>query len=63
MLVNDPPVPDPADPTRLDPKVFGGRAMTYYGRWTYKYEKGAEKHAAAVFIVHETAGNLCTRRG
>ena len=54
MLVNDPPVPDPADRARLDPKVFGGRAMTYYGRWTYKYEKGAEKHAAAVFIVHET---------
>jgi len=54
MLVNDPPVPDPADPTRLDPKVFGGRAMTYYGRWTYKYEMGAEKHAAAVLIVHET---------
>ncbi len=54
MLVNDPPVPDPADPTRLDPNIFGGRAMTYYGRWTYKYEKGAEKHAAAVFIVHET---------
>jgi len=54
MLVNDPPVPDPADPSKLDPKTFGGRAMTYYGRWTYKYEMGAEKKAAAVFIVHET---------
>ncbi len=54
MLVNDPPLPDPADPSRLDPKAFGGRAMTYYGRWTYKYEMGAEKNAAAVFIVHET---------
>ena len=54
MLINDPPVPDPADPSRLDPKTFGGRAMTYYGRWTYKYEMGAEKKAAAVFIVHET---------
>jgi Zn-dependent M28 family amino/carboxypeptidase len=54
VLVNDPPVPDPADPSRLDPKTFGGRAMTYYGRWTYKYEKGAEKKAAAVLIVHET---------
>ena len=54
VLVNDPPVPDPADPSRLDPNTFGGRAMTYYGRWTYKYEMGAEKHAAAVFIVHET---------
>ena len=54
MLVNDPPVPDPADPKQLDPKTFGGRAMTYYGRWIYKYEMGAEKKAAAVFIVHET---------
>ena len=54
MLVNDPPLPDPADPSRLDPKTFGGRAMTYYGRWTYKYEMGAEKKAAAVFLVHET---------
>jgi len=54
MLINDPPVPDPADPSKLDPKTFGGRAMTYYGRWTYKYEMGAEKKAAAVFIVHET---------
>ena len=55
VLVNDPPVPDPGDPNALDPKTFGGRAMTYYGRWTYKYEKAAELGAAAVFIVHETA--------
>ena len=54
MLINDPPVRDPADPSRLDSNTFGGRAMTYYGRWTYKYEMGAEKKAAAVFIVHET---------
>ncbi len=54
VLVGDPPVADPADPSTLDPKVFGGRAMTYYGRWTYKYEMGAEKKAAAVLIVHET---------
>jgi Zn-dependent M28 family amino/carboxypeptidase len=54
VLVNDPPVPDPADPNALDPKTFGGKAMTYYGRWTYKYEKAAELGAAAVFIVHET---------
>ncbi len=54
VLVGDPPVPDPADPSKLDPKTFGGRAMTYYGRWTYKYETGAEKNAAAVLIVHET---------
>jgi Zn-dependent M28 family amino/carboxypeptidase len=54
MLVNDPPLPDPANPKELDPQTFGGRAMTYYGRWTYKYEIGAEKGAAAVLIVHET---------
>ena len=54
MLVNDPPVPDPANAAALDPKTFGGRAMTYYGRWTYKYEIGAKKKAAAVLIVHET---------
>jgi Zn-dependent M28 family amino/carboxypeptidase len=54
VLVNDPPVPDPADPSKLDPKVFGGKAMTYYGRWTYKFEQGARKGAAAVLIVHET---------
>jgi Zn-dependent M28 family amino/carboxypeptidase len=54
VLVNDPPVPDPADPSKLDPKTFGGKAMTYYGRWTYKFEEGARKGAAAVLIVHET---------
>jgi hypothetical protein len=32
MLVGDPPIPDPADPTKLDPNMFGGKAMTYYGR-------------------------------
>ncbi|HXD73280.1 MAG TPA: M28 family metallopeptidase [Vicinamibacterales bacterium] len=55
MLVGDPPVPDPAKPGELDPKMFGGKAMTYYGRWTYKYEIGAMKGAAGVLIVHETA--------
>ena len=54
VLVNDPQVPDAADGSRLDAKLFNGRAMTYYGRWTYKYEKAAELGAAAVFIVHET---------
>jgi Zn-dependent M28 family amino/carboxypeptidase len=54
MLVNDPPVADAANPSELDPKVFGGKAMTYYGRWTYKYEIGAQKGAAGVLIVHET---------
>jgi Zn-dependent M28 family amino/carboxypeptidase len=37
-----------------DPTIFGGPSMTYYGRWTYKYEKAAELGAAGVFIVHET---------
>jgi Zn-dependent M28 family amino/carboxypeptidase len=54
VLVNDPPIPDPSDPSKLDPKTFGGKAMTYYGRWTYKLEEGARKGAAAVLIVHET---------
>ena len=54
MLVNDPPVPDPANGSELDPKTFGGKAMTYYGRWTYKYEIGAQKGAAAVLLIHET---------
>ena len=54
MLVNDPPVQDPDNPAALDPKVFGGRAMTYYGRWTYKFEMAASKGAAGVLLVHET---------
>ncbi len=54
VLVGDPPVPDPAKPGELDPKVFGGKAMTYYGRWTYKYEIGARLGAAGVLIVHQT---------
>ena len=54
VLVNDPPVPDPANGSGLDPKTFGGKAMTYYGRWTYKFEEGARKGAAAILIVHET---------
>jgi Zn-dependent M28 family amino/carboxypeptidase len=33
---------------------FGGKAMTYYGRWTYKYEEAARRGAAGVLIVHET---------
>ncbi|WP_414660727.1 M28 family peptidase [Horticoccus sp. 23ND18S-11] len=54
MLINDPPVID-AKTGQLDPAVFGGKAMTYYGRWTYKYESAAAKGAAACLIVHETA--------
>lgn len=55
MLINDPPVPDAADPTQLDAKLFKGRGMTYYGRWTYKYDIASQLGAAAVLIVHETA--------
>ncbi len=54
MLINDPAVPDPKDPSKLDDKMFKGRAMTYYGRWTYKYEIAAQKGAAAAIIIHET---------
>jgi Zn-dependent M28 family amino/carboxypeptidase len=54
MLINDPPVPAAGDATRLDPDLFRGAAMTYYGRWTYKYEIASERGAAAVLIVHET---------
>jgi Zn-dependent M28 family amino/carboxypeptidase len=54
VLVNDPAVPDPKNPSQLDPNVFKGDAMTYYGRWTYKFEEGARKGAAAILIVHET---------
>jgi Zn-dependent M28 family amino/carboxypeptidase len=54
MLVNDPPVPDPNNANELDAKTFGGKAMTYYGRWTYKYEIAAQKGAAGALIIHET---------
>jgi Zn-dependent M28 family amino/carboxypeptidase len=54
MLINDPAIPDPARPGELDPNLFKGRAMTYYGRWTYKYEIAALKGAAAALIIHET---------
>ena len=53
MLVNDPPVIK-ADGS-LDDAMFKGKAMTYYGRWTYKYEIAAARGAAACLIVHETA--------
>jgi Zn-dependent M28 family amino/carboxypeptidase/uncharacterized protein (DUF1684 family) len=54
MLVGDPPVANPARPSDLDPKMFGGKAMTYYGRWTYKFEMAADKGAAGALIIHET---------
>src|SRR5437867_2876018 len=53
MLIGDPPVPDPKDPSKLDVKMFKGKAMTYYGRWTYKHEIAAQKGAAAAIIIHE----------
>jgi Zn-dependent M28 family amino/carboxypeptidase len=54
MLIGDPPVPDSKDPSKLDDKMFKGKAMTYYGRWMYKYEIAAQKSAAAAVIIHET---------
>ena len=54
MLIGDPPVSDLKDPSKLDNKMFKGKAMTYYGRWTYKYEIAAQKGAAAAIIIHET---------
>ncbi len=54
VLVNDPQIPDASDPAKLDTTLFNGTAMTYYGRWTYKFEEGARRGAAGIFIVHET---------
>src|SRR5437773_5153484 len=54
MLINDPAVPAPKDPSKLDEKMFKGKAMTYYGRWTIRYEIAAQKGAAAAIIIHET---------
>jgi len=54
MLIGDPPIPDPKDTSKLDEKMFKGKAMTYYGRWTYKYEIAAQKGAVAAVIIHET---------
>ncbi len=53
VLVNDPPIAG-RSPGDLDPAVFGGKAMTYYGRWSYKFSKAAELGAAGVLVVHET---------
>jgi Zn-dependent M28 family amino/carboxypeptidase len=54
MLINDPQVPTANDAATLDDKMFKGKAMTYYGRWTYKYEIASQKGAAAAIIIHET---------
>jgi len=52
MLVNDPPA------TPQEPNLFGGRTLTYYGRWTYKYEEAARRGAAGAILLHtnESAG-------
>ena len=55
VLINDPQVPDPIHPGRLDESVFKGKAMTYYGRWTYKFEEAAARGALGCLIVHQTA--------
>lgn len=46
------------EPPSDDPKFFGGKSLTYYGRWTYKYEEATRRGAKAVLIIHtpETAG-------
>lgn len=49
ILVNDPGYANP------DGDLFKGRSMTYYGRWTYKFEEAARQGATAAIIVHETA--------
>ncbi len=48
ILVNDPPA------NSDEPNLFGGRALTYFGRWTYKYEEAVRKGAAGVILVHTT---------
>ncbi len=48
MLVNDPGF------VTLDPTMFTGKAMTYYGRWTYKFEEAARQGAAAALVIHQT---------
>ena len=56
MLINDPAVPaaNASKGDALDTTMFKGKAMTYYGRWTYKYEIASAKGAAAAIIIHET---------
>jgi Zn-dependent M28 family amino/carboxypeptidase len=49
MLVNDPA------PTALEPKRFNGAGLTYYGRWTYKFEEAARHGAAGVLLIHTDA--------
>ncbi len=49
MLINDPGF------WTEDPELFNGKSMTYYGRWTYKFEEAARQGAEAVLIIHDTA--------
>ncbi len=53
VLINDPDFEAPQ--VTQGPGCFGGKAMTYYGRWTYKYEEAARQGALGMLIVHETA--------
>ena len=48
ILVNDPPA------TASEPNLFGGKGLTYYGRWTYKFEQAARMGAAGVILIHTT---------
>ena len=48
IMVNDPPA------TADEPGLFGGKALTYYGRWTYKFEEAARRGAAGVILIHTT---------
>jgi hypothetical protein len=48
IMVNDPPA------TAAEPDLFGDKALTYYGRWTYKFEEAARRGAAGVILVHTT---------
>ena len=52
MMVNDPPA------TASEPNLFGGKALTYYGRWTYKFEEAARRGAVGALLIHtdESAG-------
>jgi Zn-dependent M28 family amino/carboxypeptidase len=48
IMVNDPPA------TEAEPNLFGAKGLTYYGRWTYKYEEAARRGAAGVILIHTT---------
>lgn len=54
VLTGDPILPHQSDAQKIDDTMFRGSDLTYYGRWTYKYEIAGAKKAAAIFIIHET---------